>query len=118
MHELDPVHLGYLGSEEVSALLAALLAAEWGGSIPDEARHRAALRRHLEAQGDRPGGAAAPSGPAAPGEPPDGGTHRLARAIREALPRIHDDALRRDLEEVLAALERGVPPGEALPSER
>jgi hypothetical protein len=89
MHELDPSYLGYLSQEEVSALVDAVLAAEWGGAVPEEARLRATLRRHR--------GAA--SGP--PRRAPDG----LARAIREALPRIQDDALRRDLEEVLGALE-------------
>jgi hypothetical protein len=35
------------------------------------------------------------------------------QAVRETLPRIHDDGLRRDLEELLGALERG----DALPRE-
>lgn len=96
MHELDPTYLGYLSQGEVSALLDALLAAEWGGSVPDEARSRAALLRHLETPGDRP-----------TTEPTRVGPAKLAPMIREALPRIHDDALRRDLEEVLGALERG-----------
>lgn len=98
MHELDPTYLGYLSQGEVSALLDALLAAEWGGAVPDEARSRAALRRHLEAPGDRPAT-----------EPPRSGLDRLAPMVREALPRIHNDALRRDLEEVIGALERGTP---------
>ena len=103
MHELDSTYLGYLGREDVAALLAGLLAADWGGAVPDEARLRAMLRRHLTAQGDRPDGAPASSrGAAVPDRP--------ARMIREALPRVHDDALRRDLEEVLSALERAVPP--------
>jgi hypothetical protein len=57
--------------------------------VPDEARLRAALRRLC--------GAASGPPRLAPGE--------LVRTIREALPRIQDDALRRDLEEVLGALE-------------
>ncbi len=97
MHELDPSYLGYLGKDEVSALLDGLLAAEWGGAVPEEARLRAALRRHVEAPSDRSDRAPVPGGE------PD----RPARAIREALPRIYGDALRRDLVEVLAALERG-----------
>jgi hypothetical protein len=108
MHELDPAYLGYLGREEVSALLRALLAAGWGGAVPDEARLRAALRRHLEAQDDRP---TVPNGPTNEGEPLDGGLHRLARAVRDAMPRIQDDALRRDLQAVLDALENGIADG-------
>jgi hypothetical protein len=99
MHELDPAYLGYLGREEVSALLAGLLAADWGGAVPHEERLRAALRRHLRAP------EAAHGAPAA--EPVRRGPDRLARTIREALPRVHDDALRRDLEDVADGLERG-----------
>jgi hypothetical protein len=108
MHELDPAYLGYLGRDEVSALLRALLAAGWGGAVPDEARLRAALRRHLEAQPDP---RAVSSGPTNEGEPLDGGLARLARAVRDAMPRIQDDALRRDLQAVLDALENGIADG-------
>jgi hypothetical protein len=103
MHELDPSYLGYLGQEEVSALLGAVLAAEWGTAAPtDEARLRAALGRHLEASdGGRPDHVQ--------GEPPRPGPDGLSRVIREALPRVHDGALRRDLGEVLGALARGAP---------
>jgi hypothetical protein len=99
MHELDPSYLGYLRPEEVSALLDAVLAADWLGAVPDEARLRAALRRHAGAPGlraERP-----------PSESPDPGSDGLAPMIREALPRIHDDALRRDLQAVLDALGQG-----------
>lgn len=98
MHELDPSYLGYLGPGDVSALLDALLAAEWGRAVPDEARLRAALRLHLE--GSRHGSIQTPSGP------PACGGDQPARMIREALPRIHGDALRRDLEDVLRAIEQ------------
>lgn len=97
MHELDPSYLGYLSRGGMSALLEGLLAADWGGVVPDEARLRAELGRHLEP----------PGGSAAPVAPPRREPGRLAQAIREALPRVHDDALRRGLEEVLGALERG-----------
>ena len=96
MHELDPSYLGYLRPEEVSALLDAVLAADWGGAVPDEARLRAALRRHAGAPGIRP--------ERPPSESLRRGSDGLAPMIREALPRIHDDALRRDLEAVLDAL--------------
>lgn len=119
MHELDPSYLGYLGPDEVFALLDALLAADWGGIVPDEAGLRARLGRHLGAAGRRPDrapdlrGGAATSGD--PGEPCDRGPDRLAGLIREALPRTHDDALRGDLKEVLDAFERGLPRCEARP---
>ena len=100
MHELVPAYLGYLGREEVAALLAGLLAADWGGAVPDEARLRDALRLRLEALGGA--AAAACCGP-----------ERLAQTVRETLPRLHDDGLRRGLEELLGALERG----DALPRE-
>ena len=97
MHELDPTYLGYLGREEVAALLTGLLAADWGGGVPDEARLRGALRARVEALG----------GPVAADEATCRGSERLARTIRDALPRVHDDRLRHDLEELLGALERG-----------
>lgn len=104
MHDLDPSYLGYLGRDEVSALLGAVLAAEWGGAVPDEARLRAVLRRHARAQGHHPR--------RAPDEPSRPRSDGLAPMIREALPRIHDDSLRRDLEEVLGALDKGAQRGE------
>jgi hypothetical protein len=104
MHELDPTYLGYLGREEVRALLGSLLAAEWGGAGPDEARLRAVLRRHFEALSGRPDHTACASHSVAAAEAPDRGPDGPARMVREALPRIHDDALRRDLEEALGAL--------------
>jgi hypothetical protein len=104
MHELDPSYLGYLGRDEMSALLGAVLAADWGGGAPEAARSRAALRRRFEALGTASCGAAL-SG--VPGAPLDREPGRLARRVRAALPRLHDHALRRDLEEALGALERG-----------
>lgn len=96
MHELDPAYLGYLRPEEVSALLVGLLAANWGGVAPEADRLRAALRRHLEASGAG----------AEKAEPPGCGPDRLAQVVWETLPRIHDHALRRDLEEALGVLDR------------
>lgn len=98
MHELDPSYLGYLRREEVVTLLAAVLAAEWGGAAPDEAQLRVVLGRHLEALGATSREKAVSGGP-----------DRLAPAIRDALPRLYDHALRHDLEAVLGALERGIP---------
>jgi hypothetical protein len=104
MHELEPSHLGYFGRDEVSALLGAVLAADWGGAAPMAARLRSVLRRRFEALGTASCGAAL-SG--APGAPLDREPGLLARRVRAALPRLHDRALRRDLEEALGALEHG-----------
>ena len=65
MHELDPSHLGYLGRDEVSALLGAVLAADWGGAAPMAARLRSVLRRRFEALGTASCGAALSGAPGA-----------------------------------------------------
>jgi hypothetical protein len=104
MRELDPSHLGFLGRDEVSALLGVVLAADWGGAARGGGRRRAALRRRFEALGTASCGAAL-SG--ALGAPLDRDPGLLARRVRAVLPRLHDRALRRDLEEALGALEHG-----------
>jgi hypothetical protein len=112
MHELDPAYLGYLGRDEVSVLLEDLLAAEWFGTSLEKAWLRAMLRRHLARLGEVP--APEPSGSGRDGSaaggpgaaPPDGGQDRLARRVREALPRLHDEALRRDLADLLGIMDR------------
>ena len=112
MHELDPSYLGYLSRDEVRELLEALLVVKWSGTVVEEAWVRAMLRRHLA----RPGltspsgpshsqGDAAISGAFLPG-PADGGADCLTLRLRAALPRLADDALQRDLAEVLRMLER------------
>ena len=106
MHELDPAYLGYLGRPEIAALLEDLLAAEWFGTWLETAWLRAMLRRHLGRLGEVL--AAGPRGdardPAAAS--PDGCQDRLAHRVRAALPRLHDDALRRDLADLLGIMER------------
>jgi hypothetical protein len=112
MHELDPAYLGYLGRQEVSALLEDLLAAEWFGTWLETAWLRAMLRRHLARLGEIPapeprGSGRDGSAAGAPGAaPPDGGQDRLTCRVREALPRLYDDALRRDLADLLGIMER------------
>lgn len=98
LHELDPSWLGYLGRAELVALLDALLGADWGGMAAEEARLRAMLRQRREALGVEAGGVAGFC------QRPGG----LIGRLREALPRIEDEALRRDLAEVLRALESGL----------
>ncbi|MBD0272134.1 MAG: hypothetical protein ICV73_09405 [Acetobacteraceae bacterium] len=107
MRDFDPSGLGHLGRDEVSALLGEVLAVDWGGGAWGDARSRAALRRRFEALNTASCGAAL-SG--TPGAPLDREPGSLARRVRAALPRLHDRALRRDLEEALGALERGCVP--------
>ena len=112
MHELDPSYLGYLGRDEVRELLEALLVAKWSGTVVEAAWVRAMLRRHLTHLGvTRPPGPSLPQSEAAisgslVAGPADGGEDRLALRLRATLPRLADDALRRDLAEVLRMLER------------
>ncbi|MBX6373474.1 MAG: hypothetical protein IRZ13_04460 [Acetobacteraceae bacterium] len=107
LHELDPSYLGYLGRDELRTLLAELMAAAAAGAMPGGAGLHARLRSHAERLGvclDRSG----PDMPAAEREPPLRGD-RLARRIREALPRLQDEALRHELEALLATPEAGSP---------
>lgn len=111
MHELDPSYLGYLGRDEVLELLAELFLEKWSGTVLEAAWLRAMLGRHFTHLGatpppgpQRPGGEVATGGPAA--RRVDAGQDRLASRLRAALPRLADDALRRDLAEVLRMLER------------
>jgi len=146
LHELDPVWLGYLGRDEVSALLDDLLAAAWFGTVLERAWLRAMLRRHLACLDARLGHAAQRPGANAwtrggtgdrgtgdrgtggdglgdrgtggigtggiggdgdtEGEGGDARRDRLAGRLREALPRLHDDALHRDLRDLLWIVER------------
>ena len=112
MHELDPSYLGYLRCDEVSVLLEDLLAAEWSGTWLETAWLRAMLRRHLTRLGEVPspephhssrhGRTAGDPGTA----PPDGRQDQMTRRLREALPRVYDEALRRDLTDLLGIMER------------
>jgi hypothetical protein len=107
LHELDPSFLGYLTRYEVLRLLQNLLAAEWAaGTTLERAWLHAMLRRHI---GHISGGDGEPSLLENPAtvhdEPIRPMLRRLASDLREALPRIQDHALRRDLEEVSASLE-------------
>jgi hypothetical protein len=116
MHELDPAWLGYLGRDEVLALLRALLDVPCGGTRVEEAWRRAMLRRHIAHLDPRAGrgpaagqrAAVLPDDdlPAARGGTPDRRADGLASRLREALPRLSDEALRDDLSQVLGMLER------------
>ena len=121
LHELDPSYLGYLRREEVSVLLEDLLATEWFGTVLETAWLRAMLRRHLALLGNRPvpdlrqvegggrvrGGADAGSGEA---------RRDLLARLHEALPRLHDDALRSDLVDLLWILRRDMQRRHARPN--
>jgi hypothetical protein len=138
LHELDPSYLGYLVGDEVLALLNELLEAERAGAkvvgrlgetatdrtiattlravAKDEARFCAMLRRHVARLGGTPSrktGLFHDKVMALDGIGPriallNRGQGWVARKLREALPRIHDDALRRDLQEMLAVHERNI----------
>jgi hypothetical protein len=138
MHELDPGYLGYLSTSETIALLNQLLKVECAGyltvaemgkertgvSVPDalhglaqdEAGIRAMLTRHIT----RLGGTASPQtgeiqetlvDPHTSHERIDllnGGQAWVVRKLQEALPRIGDSALHRDLKTMLDVLERDI----------
>ena len=112
MHELEPSYLGYLCRDEVQELLEALLAVKWSDTVVEAAWVRAMLRRHLARprltsppEPSHSQGEAAIDGALSP-EPAGGGADCLTLQLRAALPRLADDALQRDLAEVLRMLER------------
>ena len=111
LHELDPVWLGYLGRDEVRSLLEDLVAAAWSGTVVETAWLRAMLRRHLARLGNGPApGARQPAAQRTDDHPGSGPAadrgDRLACRVRAALPRLHDDSLRRDLQGLLTIMER------------
>jgi hypothetical protein len=138
LHELDVSYLGYLAADEVLALLNELIEAERAGAkvvgrlgetatddnvattlravAKDEARFCAMLRRHVARLGGTPSrktGLFHDKVMALEGIGPriellNRGQGWVARKLREALPRIHDDALRRDLQEMLTVHERNI----------
>lgn len=136
MHELDPAILGYLGRAEVLELLRQLLEGERAGARAvgamarenaaaaallraialDEARYCAMLTRHIVRLGGEPSretGAfydklMAVRDPAQRLDLLNRGQGWVVRKLGEALPRIADDALHRDLAEMLAVHERNI----------
>jgi Domain of unknown function (DUF6306) len=138
LHELDASYLGYLARDEVLALLNEMLEAERAGAkvvgqlsagatertiaatlhavAGDEARFCAMLRRHVVRLGGIPSrktGAFHDKVMALDGVGPrlellNRGQGWVVRKLRDALSRIHDDALRRDLQEMLTVHERNI----------
>lgn len=136
--EADPAPGGCLGKEETIAFLNQLLEAERAGAkgvaaragaaeepglapllralAQDEARFCAMLARHVARLGGSPsaetGDFLAKLAPVADTgawlDLLNRGQGWVARKLGEALPRIHDDALRRDLEEMLAVHEQNI----------
>ncbi|ACK50453.1 conserved hypothetical protein [Methylocella silvestris BL2] len=135
MHEADDAYMGFLGKDELTALLNELLEAERAagrvaiesthaaGGSPitelarmiqrDEARWRAMLIQHIVALGGTPSskvGALYDKATAAAdlGERIallNRGQGWVAQKLREALPRVRDDRLRADLAEMLRSHE-------------
>ena len=138
MHELDPVYLGYLPADEVLALLTELLEAERAGAKGttalaraaddpalraaltevgrDEARFCAMLSGHIARLGGEPSrrtGAFYEKLLAVEGAPQrmallNRGQGWVARKLRDAVPHIHDDALREDLRAMLRTHEENI----------
>jgi hypothetical protein len=138
MHELDSGYLGYLSRFETIALLIRLLEVERAGDpaiaemgragagVPDPAASRgiakdeagfcAMLTRHITRLGGTPG----PQTGAIYGKPlaldpycepielPDRGQALIVRKLQEALPKIGDGALHRDLKIMLDVHERKI----------
>jgi Domain of unknown function (DUF6306) len=145
LHELDPSYLGYLAADELLALLNELIEAERAGAkvvgrlgetaadpavattlravAKDESRFCAMLRRHVTRLGGTPSrktGLFHDKVLALDGIGPrlallNRGQGWVVRKLREALPRIHDDALRRDLQEMLTVHQRNIRDCDALP---
>jgi hypothetical protein len=137
MHELDPAWMGYFPRDELLALLNLLLEGERAGArgvgalgrtaephhrdvlsdvARDEARYCAMLTGHIERLGgtaSRETGAFYDKLLAAPTAADrlhllDRGQGWVVRKLREALPRIGDDALHADLREMLVTHERNI----------
>lgn len=138
LHELDASYLGYLPGDEVLALLNELIEAERAGAkvvgrlgetatdqtvattlravAKDEARFCAMLRRHVARLGGTPSrktGLFHDKVMALDGIGPrldllNRGQGWVVRKLREALPRLHDEALRRDLQDMLTVHERNI----------
>jgi hypothetical protein len=116
LHELDPSYRGYLGRDEVLHLLEDLLAAELPGTRVERAWHHAMLLRH-KARIDGPAtlaprlagdlvGHERASGLSAV----SGSSHeRLAAELEVTLPRLENDSLKQDLEQILFLLKRDKP---------
>jgi hypothetical protein len=110
-HEPASAVLGCLGDGEIRALLGELLATGWAGTRLERAWLSAMVWRHIDhldaVSGRRrspaSGMAVAPQDVPAPS---DAELERLARRLREALPRLRDEALRYDLGEILRMLGR------------
>lgn len=146
LHELDPSFVGFLSREEMLALLNELLEAERAGArgvaemskVPpfadrrdmlaaiaqDEARFCAMLNRHIVRLGGVPskatgafyGKLAAIADPAARLDLLNRGQGWVVRKLRDALPRLYDEALSADLSAMLRDHERNIARAEGRPT--
>ena len=109
LHELDPAYLGYLSREETLALLDDVLTAEPAGARgAEEARFCAMLNRHIVRLGGAPSRAS--------GAIANRDRGWVVRKLREALPRIHDEALAADVAALLHDRERAIARAERRPA--
>jgi hypothetical protein len=138
MHELDDAYLGYLGRGELLAMLNELLEAERAGAkvvgrlsraapdaamatilhavAQDESRFCAMLGRQIARLGGTPSQATGAFHDKVMALPDWGarldllnrGQSWVVRKLRDAVPRIRDDALRCDLKDMLERHERNI----------
>jgi hypothetical protein len=138
MHELDDAHRGYIGQAELTALLNELLQAERAGAkvagrlslavadaamattlqavAQDEGRFCAMLSRHVAGLGGTPSQATGAFHDKVMALPDwdarcallNRGQGWVVRKLRDALPRIRDRALHRDLQDMLEVHERNI----------
>jgi hypothetical protein len=110
LDELSPRYISRLTDSEVLALLSELAAADLPGTRVEKAwvhamliRHSAARRCTAEPTETERDTASAPQSSPHDDEP---GNKRLATRVEAALPRLADEALRQDLQQVLYMLKR------------
>ncbi len=106
LREFSPSFLGPLTRAEILVLLEDLLAVRWARTPLERAWLGSMLRRHIAQINGRATKATSPLQLAAVEEEPTPETLRkLALDLRDALPRIEDRSLRRDLQDVSASLQ-------------
>ncbi|WP_207540522.1 hypothetical protein [Sabulicella rubraurantiaca] len=106
LREFAPSFLDPLNHSEILRLLKDLLAVGWGRTNLEKAWLNTMLRRHVADISGEKERAPLPERLAVVREDPTpSALRRLAYELRESLPRIQEQALRRDLQDVSTSLE-------------